>query len=93
MDSVRKERGKGEREMEFLEGVQVIVMLVFMVINWVLYHRVFDGCYFGEIGKGIFKELLVSFIVAILELALLETYPVILVIIAVIVIATAIVKR
>ena len=79
--------------MEFTEGAQIVALLLFMVGNWLLYHKIFNVTYFGSAGKGIFREILVSFVVAIFELALIETYPIVLVVIAVIVIVVYFLKK
>ena len=85
--------GKNKMKMSFVENMEAVILLVFMVVNWLLYHCVFSVRYFGGAGKSIFREFLVSFIVAILELALLIRFPVILVILVVIVVVMIFAKN
>ncbi len=50
-----------------------IMLLVFTVINWVVYHKIFRVYYFGNAGQSIFKEIFGCSLVAVLEVAIVMT--------------------
>lgn len=45
-------------------------MIILMVVNWVLYHKVFNVVYFGNAGSHIVAEFGIAFAVAALEVGL-----------------------
>ncbi|MCI8377966.1 MAG: hypothetical protein HFH72_05515 [Lachnospiraceae bacterium] len=53
-----------------INAILGICFLVLVVFNIVLYHKIFDVVYF-DLGKGLLKEIVGSFIVASLEIGLI----------------------
>ena len=47
-----------------------ILLLVFTIVNWIIYHKIFKVYYLGSISKGIWKETVVCFFVAGVETAI-----------------------
>lgn len=50
--------------------VVTIIVFALTFLNWFIYHKIFTVYYVGGVGKGLLKEIVGSFIVAILEMAL-----------------------
>lgn len=46
----------------------VICMIALTILNFFLYHKIFDVLYF-DLGKGLLKEIIGSYIVAVIEIA------------------------
>lgn len=51
-----------------MDGLMLIGIVVLMIINLVLYHKIFNVLYF-DLGKGLLKELIGAFFAAALEMA------------------------
>lgn len=45
----------------------VICMIALTIVNFFLYHKIFDVVYF-DLGKGLLKEIIGSYIVALIEI-------------------------
>lgn len=54
--------------MEIGQIVLTVVVIVLMLINWVIYHSIFDVTYFG--GRGCLTEIVGCFIAAVIEIGL-----------------------
>lgn len=52
--------------------VLTIAVFVLTFVNWSIYHKIFTVYYLGGVGKGFLKEFVGAFIVAMLEIALLQ---------------------
>ena len=50
--------------------VVTIIVFALTFLNWFIYHKIFTVYYVGGVGKGLLKEIVGSFIVAMLEMAL-----------------------
>lgn len=48
-----------------------IPLVIFIALNWVLYHKIFHVTYFGNLARGIFNELIWCTLVAMLELSVI----------------------
>lgn len=51
-------------------AVYGIPVLILTVINWIIYHKIFNVWYFGNVGNSIFKEFFWSMIVAGVEVVI-----------------------
>lgn len=62
-----------------------IILFALIIVNWILYHKIFHVIIYFDLGAALFKELVISFFLACIELAILMTFgPYLLVIAAVI---------
>lgn len=50
-----------------------IMLLILIVVNWLIYHKIFRVYYFGNAGQSIFKEIFGCSLVAVIELAIIMT--------------------
>lgn len=57
--------------MEIIEKGAAILFLVLVVINWIIYHKIFDVYYFGSVAKGFLRELVGCVFAALLEIAII----------------------
>lgn len=57
--------------MEILEKGAAILFLVLIVINWIIYHKIFDVYYFGGVMKGCLSELVGCVLAAAFEIAII----------------------
>ena len=56
------------------DKVQIEIMLLILIgVNWVIYHKIFQVYYFGNVGQSIFKEIFGCSLAAVLELAIIMT--------------------
>lgn len=53
-----------------MDSLLIVPVIIFMVLNLILYHAIFDVFYF-DLGKGCFTEIFWSFVVACMETALI----------------------
>lgn len=51
-----------------------IILLVLIIMNWFLYHKIFHVVIYFDLGAALFKELAISFFMACIELAVLMTF-------------------
>ena len=49
-----------------------IVFIVLIIVNWIIYHKIFDVVYF-RLGAALFKEFAICFFLAGIEVAILST--------------------
>lgn len=54
-----------------MQGIETILCIILIVINWILYHKFFQVTYFGSVGKQIFREIVIAFLVAVVEMVIL----------------------
>jgi len=52
-----------------MQAIYAILVVFFMILNLVIYHKIFSVFYF-DLGKGLLKELIGSFLLACLETGL-----------------------
>jgi DNA-directed RNA polymerase subunit RPC12/RpoP len=53
---------------ESFSYVLFAIVIVLMIVNWIIYHRIFSVMYF-DLGRGLLKEFIVCFFAAILEIS------------------------
>lgn len=61
--------------MELTQGQTIILgvgIVIFTIINWRLYHKMFDVTYFGNPFSGMGRELFGCFIVAVIEVTVIK---------------------
>jgi len=54
-----------------MELVKGIVLIGLIILNWIIYHSIFDVAYFNGVLRGIVWELVCCFIAALFELAII----------------------